>query len=74
MEAQSCINARTLEESRICETLSYLVDLCLIVYKQDQNLASIKAVGQKALELREYWKSTVVSRLIAEGADFKSEI
>ena len=45
-EAENLVSVTSLNESRICECLVYLIDLCLIVSKYDLNLAEVKNVGQ----------------------------
>ena len=45
-ESQAWINVRNLDESRICECLSYFIDLCLVVSKYDLSLTQVKQVGQ----------------------------
>ena len=45
-QAEPWITVQNLNESRICECLFYLIDLCLVVSRCDLNLAQIKHVGQ----------------------------
>ena len=44
-EAQSWISVRNLDDSRICECLYYLIDLCLVISKYDLNLSEVKQIG-----------------------------
>ena len=45
-ESAEQISVRILEETRICETLRYFIDLCLVISKQDQELSDhVKPVG-----------------------------
>ena len=41
-QAQEWINGQNVDESRICECLCYLIDLCLVISKYDLNLSQIK--------------------------------
>ena len=58
-EAESWITVRNLDESRICECLSYLIDLCLVISKYDLSLHRVKQIGQQALELVTNWRNLV---------------
>lgn len=73
-EAESWITVRNLDESRICECLCYLIDLCLVISKNELNVAMIKHVGQKALSLTTLWRKVVTTKVINDGNDYGSEI
>jgi hypothetical protein len=73
-DAEPWINVRNLDDSRICECLCYLIDLCLVISKYDLNLAQVKHVGQKALELTTLWRKIVTTKVINDGNDYGSEI
>ena len=65
---------KNVDESRICECLCYLIDLCLVISKYDLNLSQIKQIGQQALELTGSWRKMVNTQVINDGNDYKSEI
>ena len=65
----------SLDESRICECLCYLIDLCLVISRcNPMNLGQIKQVGQAALELIHHWRKVVNAQVLGDGKDNSNDI
>lgn len=58
-EAEKWITVRNLDESRICECLTYLLDLCLVLLKFDLGISQLKSIEFKAHALMSNWRSLV---------------
>ena len=73
MQKYDWVNIRSLDESRICVCLGYLIDLCSVI-NEYVNISDAKYVQLLAQDVFKNWQLLVNSKVFDDRSDYKEDI